>query len=237
MVDDGSPPDRRAAVDRPTRGIMNRTRSSLTALTVVVTLALSGCGLLGGSGDDADTPAAGAAEAGDGTKAGDGGSAEPGAARVGDAVMAEQTVDTPSGELGGTLTTTLRSVEVQDEVLTVRWALRWDNDAQPDDASASHLDLGIDWVLTATDPVGLVQYRPFCTEGSWKGSSPDPQQCSYHIVGSPRYPFDGFVNHATIEAWAQLPVPEGTPATIDVLPGQGLPAFTAAEITYLDGAE
>ncbi|QJW37510.1 hypothetical protein [Cellulosimicrobium protaetiae] len=217
---------------------MNRARSSLTALAVIATLALSGCGLLGGSPEDADPPAASSAQADEGgAEAGVDEAAAGGAARVADSVMAEQTVDAPSSELGGELTTTLRSVEVQDEILTVRWALRWDSDDQPDDASASHLDLGIDWVLTATDPVGLVQYRPFCTEGSWKGGSPDPQQCSYHIVGSPRYPFDGFVNHATIEAFAQLPAPEGSPATIDVLPGQGLPVFTAAEITYLDGAE
>jgi hypothetical protein len=208
---------------------MNRARTSLAALTVVV-LTLSGCGLLGGS-PDGDGPVA-AAEAGT-----DAGGDDAGGARVVDSVMAEQTTDAPSPGLGGELTTTLRSVEVQDEVMTVRWALRWDDDAQPDDASASHSDLGIDWVLTTTDPVGLVQYRPFCTEGSWKGGSPDPQQCGYHIVGSPRYPFAGFVNHATIEAWAQLPAPEGSPATIDVLPGQGLPAFTAAEITYLDGDE
>ncbi|MBD5786850.1 hypothetical protein IF650_11740 [Cellulosimicrobium terreum] len=214
---------------------MNRTRSSLVALAAVLTFTLSGCGLFGGSGGDADPPASGAAQ----EPGGEEGGTEPsdvGTASVADtdAVMAEQTVDAPSEAVGGTLTTTLRTVEVQGDVMTVRWALRWDADGQADDVAASHLDLGIDWVLTATDPVGLVQYYPFCTEGSWKGDSPDPQQCSYHIVGSPRYPFDGFVNHATIEAWAQLPAPEGSPGTVDVFPGQGLPSFTGAQVTYLD---
>ncbi|GAA1973986.1 hypothetical protein GCM10009718_07430 [Isoptericola halotolerans] len=147
-----------------------------------------------------------------------------------DVVMAEQTVDTP-GEAGGTLTVVLRTLEVRDDTTTLRYALRWDNDDAPDGATASHYQLGIDWVPTVTDTAALVQYRPFCTQGAWKDGAISQQQCGFNVTASPRFPFDGFVNHATIEGWATLPAPDGEPATLDVALGQGLPVFTGATVS------
>lgn len=152
-----------------------------------------------------------------------------------DVVMAEQTIDTP-GEAGGTVTVTLRTLEVRDGTTTVRYALRWDSDDAADDEAASHHDLGIDWVPTVTDTEALVQYRPFCTKGSWQGGAIDQQRCSFDVTASPRYPFDGFVNHATVEGWAMLPAPDGEPATLDVAVGQGLPVFTGATVSFADGS-
>ncbi|WP_407318886.1 hypothetical protein UQW22_00405 [Isoptericola halotolerans] len=144
--------------------------------------------------------------------------------------MAEQTIDTP-GEAGGTITVTLRTLEVRDDVTTVRYTLRWDDDGAADDETAGHSDLGVDWIPTVTDTAALVQYRPFCTKGSWQEGAISQQQCGYSATASPKYPFDGFVNHATIEGWAMLPAPDGEPGTLDVTLGQGLPVFTGATVT------
>jgi hypothetical protein len=151
-----------------------------------------------------------------------------------DVVMAEQTIDTP-GAAGGTLTVTLRTLEVRDDTTTVRYAVRWDNDDAGADEAASHHDLGIDWVPTVTDTASLVQYRPFCTQGAWKDGAVSQQQCGFNVTASPRFPFDGFVNHATIEGWAMLPAPDGEPGTLDVAIGQGLPVFTGATVSSEGG--
>jgi hypothetical protein len=173
-------------------------------------------------------------------------SAGPGTATVADQVMAEQTIAAPHGggdAKGGDLTVTLRAVEVADGTTTVRWALRWDDDAAPADAGASYYDLGVEPVTTVTDREALKAYRPFCTEGAWQADTDDATQagiaqirCRESMLVSPLEKFAfAFPNHGTIEVSALLPAPEGSPDTVDVLPGDGLPLFTDATVTYADG--
>ncbi|MCB7136692.1 hypothetical protein [Cellulosimicrobium marinum] len=222
---------------------MNRTHLTLAALCAVSVLALSGCGLFGGGAAQDATPGAAATD-GAAADPGPGGTDAP-TARVADAVLAEQTLATPTGggaPMGGELTVTVRALEVQDETMTLRWALRWDNDDLPDDAAASYNDMGVDPVATVTDPANLVAYRPFCTEGAWQ---PDTEsvtdaglaqlECRRSMLVSPLENITfGFPNHGTVEAYAVLPAPTERVDSLDVLPAQGLPAFTDVTVTYLD---
>src|SRR5690606_8132942 len=144
---------------------------------------------------------------------------------------------------GGDVTVTLRAVEVGSENMTVRWALRWDDDDAPDDAGASYYDLGVVPATTVTDGDALKAYKPYCTEGAWQADTADVAdenlerlKCSKSMLVSPLENISfKFPNHGTIEAWAVLPAPEGEPATVDVAPGEGLPLFTDATVTYVDG--
>ncbi|MGF0115878.1 hypothetical protein ACQFYA_06055 [Promicromonospora sp. Marseille-Q5078] len=200
-------------------------------------LVLSGC-----TGGDADAPGGAATGSSDGVQD----AAGPGTATVADQVMAEQTIATPHGggdAWGGEVTVTLRSVEVAGGTTTVRWALRWDDDEAPADAGASYYDLGVEPSTTVTDREGLKAYKPFCTEGAWQEDTDEPvkaslaqQRCRASMLVSPLENITfTFPNHGTIEVSAVLPAPEGEPASVDVLPGEGLPLFTGATVTYADG--
>lgn len=158
----------------------------------------------------------------------------PGTEDAPTAALAEETVDTP-GEAGGTLTVTLRDLEVRGDVTTVQWALAWESETAADDATANHYELGIGYVPSITDTEGLVLYKPFCTNGSWKEGALSQQQCSLSLTAAPQYGFTGFVNNATVEGWASFPAPEGQPATLDVALAEGLPIFTGVEVAYMDG--
>ncbi|MEL7975621.1 hypothetical protein AAG589_07130 [Isoptericola sp. F-RaC21] len=214
------------------------------ALALVGALFLAGC--TGGGGDDGGSAAGGAGEAPASQAAEGGGETDPGTASVADQVMAEQTIATPHGSdaaPGGELTATLRAVEVADGAMTVRWALRWDDEDAPADAGASWYDMSLEPSTTVTDRAGLKAYRPFCTEGAWQEDTDDSTaaavaqiKCRESMLVSPleKHAFD-FPNHGTIEVSAVLPAPEGKPATVDVLPAEGLPLFTGATVTYADG--
>jgi len=218
-----------------------RTRTAAVSLALAGAFLLAGC-TGGGSDDGADGTDGGAAQE---QAAQGGGAADPGTASVADQVMAEQTIAAPHGggdAMGGEVTVTLRSVEVGGGTTTVRWALRWDNDDAPADAGASYYDLGVEPATTVTDREGLKAYRPFCTDGAWQADTDDATQagiaqmrCRDSMLVSPLDKFFDFPNHGTIEVSAVLPAPEGTPATVDVLVAEGLPLFTAATVTYLDG--
>lgn len=215
-----------------------RTRTA-TALALAGALLLAGC-----TGDD-DAPGGAQAE-GAGAAAG-GAPSDPGTASVADQVMAEQKIATPQGSdsaPGGEVTATLRAVEVADGTMTVRWALRWDDDESPADAGASWYDMSLQPATTVTDREALKAYRPFCTEGAWQAdteSASDAQNeqrsCRDSMLVSPLDKhFFKFPNHGTIEVSAVLPAPDGEPATVDVLPAEGLPLFTDATVTYGDGS-
>jgi hypothetical protein len=218
---------------------MPSTRPAALAVAAVVALTISGCGLVRGADETAPSSAAPTSQE-EGTTVD-----EVGTARVADGVMAEQTVATPQGggdARGGELTVTIRALEVQGGTMTLRWALRWDDDTAASDAGASYYDMGVDPVATVTDPVNLVAYRPLCTEGAWQ---PDTEsvgdrglaqmRCQDSMLVSPlENVFFEFPNHGTVEAYAVLPAPEERVETLDVLPAEGLPAFTAVEVTYLD---
>lgn len=211
------------------------------ALALAGALLLAGCtGDDGGSGNDADA-----------ADAVGGGASDPGKASAPDGVMAEQKIGTPGGSAGD-VTVTLRSVEVGAENMTVRWALRWDDDEAAPDAEIDYNDMGVVPTTTVVDRSVLKAYKPYCTDGAWQ---PDlskvdevvneettialqQKRCEESMTVSPRDRFDfDFPNHGTIEAWAILPAPEGKPATVDVAPAEGLPLFTDATVTYLDGDE
>lgn len=206
------------------------------ALTVTVALA-AGCS---GGGD--------AAGGGEATPEADGATpAAAGTANPGDGEMATKTTATPHGggdEWGGEVTMTLRTVEVADGTMTVRWALRWDDDEAPADAGASYYDMGLEPSTAVTDRENLKLYRPFCTEGSWQAetvSAGDAQleqmKCRDSMLVSPLENIEfKFPNHGTVESWAVLPAPEGKPGQVDVAPVEGLPMFTDATVTYADGA-
>jgi len=224
------------------------------ALALAAALLLAGCT---GSPADDDATGDGASQE-DGGAAGDAGDAQaeggatgddasgPGTATVADQVMGEQTIATPQGggnDRGGEVTVTLRSVEAGSTTMTVRWALRWDDDEAPADAGAGYYDLGIEPVTTVTDRDGLKAYRPFCTNGAWQEdtanttkASMSQLKCRESMLVSPldKHTFK-FPNHGAIEVSAVLPAPEGKPATVDVLPAEGLPLFTGATVTYADG--
>ncbi|MFC8922354.1 hypothetical protein [Cellulosimicrobium sp. NPDC057127] len=217
---------------------MPSTRPAAVAVAAVLALTVSGCSLVRGA--DETAPSSGAPAAEESTAAVDG----VGTARVADGVMAEQTVDAPGEGDAGTLTVTIRELAVQGGTMTLRWALRWDDDGAAGDASISYYDMGVEPVVTVTDPANLVAYRPLCTEGAWQ---PDTEsvaergsaqsRCQATMLVSPlENVFFDFPNHGTVEAYAVLPAPEERVETLDVLPAEGLPAFTAVEVTYLDDA-
>lgn len=211
-----------------------RTRTALAAITLVGALTLSAC-----TGDDGDD------SGGSGSEQAGGGAADPGAANAPAGTMAEKTIATPHGDdaSGGEVTVTLRSVEAGPENMTVRWALRWDDDEVPADEGVSYADMGISPITTVTDRAALKAYRPYCTRGAWQPGDdvefPGNERafCEDSMLVSPLddVTFD-FPNHGTIEAWAILPAPDGNPKTVDVAPAEGLPMFTDATVTYLDGA-
>lgn len=215
-------------------------RRALLALvpTAVAALLLAGCT------GPADDGASGDASAAPGEAA----TAEraPGSARAATGVMAEQTVGTPQGagdDRGGEVTLTLRAVEVSGGTMTVRWALRWDDDEAEAGAGISYFDMGVAPVTTVTDGRNLTAYRPFCTEGSWQPGDEVgiaeraglQMRCEESMLVSPLEDvFFEFPNHGTVEGWSLLPAPEERVETVDVLPLEGLPAFTGAEVTYVD---
>ncbi|MFE7405682.1 hypothetical protein [Isoptericola sp. NPDC057559] len=212
-----------------------------TALALAGSLLLAGC--TGEADDDATATTGGPEQGADAEQA----AADPGTATVADQAMAEQKLATPHGSdaaPGGEVTVTLRAVEVGDGVMTVRWALRWDDDAAPADAGVSWYDMSVEPATTVTDRAGLKAYRPFCTEGAWQedtDSATDAAlaqiRCRESMLVSPleKHSFE-FPNHGAVEVSAVLPAPEGEPATVDVLPAEGLPLFTDATVTYRDGA-
>ncbi|WP_166845816.1 hypothetical protein [Isoptericola sp. BMS4] len=220
-----------------------------TAVRLPAAIAVTGvlaAGCTGGEQDDGQggdatqsTQSTGSAPAAD---------ADPavGTADAGDGEMATRSTATPHGSgdaWGGEVTTTLRSVEVADGTMTVRWALRWDDDEAPADAGASYYDMGLEPVTTVTDRESLTLYRPFCTDGAWQPETErasdaglEQLRCRESMLVSPLEKIQfAFPNHGTVESWAVLPAPEGNPEKVDVAPVEGLPMFTDATVTYADG--
>ncbi|MCC2307532.1 hypothetical protein [Cellulomonas chengniuliangii] len=201
----------------------HRTTRLLAPAALVALLALSGCT----SSDEPDAPA--------GNPSATAAAEQPAAAAATtSASLAEQTFDATAGDdvSGGTITTTLRALEVSGEAMTLRWAVRWDNDDAPDDATTHMFDLGIENMPTLTDPVNLKQYRPLCAEGSWQGELADLLACQNSALVSPSETvFFKFPNHATVEAWAVFPAPQDDDAVFEVLIAEGWPAFSGVRAT------
>jgi hypothetical protein len=204
----------------------NRSRALLVPTAFAVLVALSACA--GGGGATAGTT----------TKAGE----EVGAseARTSDtsagtttAVIAEQKFaatgsGTTKDAAGGTVTTTLRALEVSGKTMTLRWAIRWDNPDQAKDVETSMSDLGAKNLPVLTDTVNLKQYRPLCTKGSWKGDAIDDVKCSMSALVSPsEYSQVSLPNHSNVEAWAVFAAPQDKDAKFDVLVVDGWPTFSA----------
>ncbi len=166
-----------------------------------------------------------------------------GTANAGLSVMAQVTVSAGEAgmtidEAGGTVTALLRSVEVSGTVLTISFALQWDDPTSPDDATASAdaLGLGLN-TLMAIDTASMTGFRPFCTEGTYYGKAATDvlgaQRCMTSQLLSPN-PEGGFAypNHGLVEGFAVLPAPDGRPDTLDVALGEPFPMFTAATVSY-----
>jgi len=179
---------------------------------------LSGCGSPGGT----QTPGANNPPA-SGTHPTDSGTAN-----VDMSVMAEATVG--AFLAGGTVTVVLRSVVVGNNMMTVRFAIQWDNDDARDDATDTDVRVGIALEdLMVVDREGLVAYRPLCTKGSYAG---DVGDCRNSQLISPSAWMFQFRNHVLVEGFALLPVPQGHPATVEVFISAPFPPFTNATVTY-----
>ena len=193
-------------------------------------VALSGC--TGGDATPGPTTAASASEAP--RSASGGGSARATAGEV----VAEQTFDAGAsdagdGNPGGSVTATVRSLEVSGRTMVLRWAMRWDNDDAPDDAVASLLDLGIGTSPRMTDTENLKQYLPLCTEGSWQGGVIGSTECANSQLVSPtERVFTKLPNHRDLEAWAVFAAPEDDDVSFEVVLNDGWPTF--ADVTPTD---
>ncbi|MCC2315786.1 hypothetical protein [Cellulomonas xiejunii] len=198
-------------------------RRALVALAAVGVVALtSAC--TGAT----DEPAPSTTASGPAAEGGEGEQAAP-VDDVATQVIAEQTVDTPAGSevAGGEVTLILRDVRVDAEVLTVRWALRWEAPDRGDDEEMSLFDLGIDPVPLVTDTTHLQAFMPLCIKGDWNGDDADRDLCDATMLASPLVPLNTAVrNHSTLEGWAALPAPENEGGSLDVLIADGLPVFT-----------
>lgn len=199
----------------------SRLRRALAALAVVAVVLTSAC-----TGDDGPEPAATSDLAGAG-----GGEAEPAPPvdDVADQVIAEQTVDTPAGSevAGGQVTLILRDVRVDAEVLSLRWALRWEAPERGEDEEMSLFDLGIEPTPVVTDTTHLQAFMPLCVKGDWNGAMLDRQACRASMLASPANVLATKLrNGSTVEGWAALPAPDTEGGSLDVLIAEGLPAFT-----------
>ncbi|MDR0284094.1 MAG: hypothetical protein LBI33_04290 [Propionibacteriaceae bacterium] len=166
-----------------------------------------------------------------------------GTANAGLSVMAQSTVaaggNVAGNGSGGTVTAVLRAVEVSGDVLTVRFALQWDNPAEPNTTTAGGEDLGLSLSdLMAVDGATLTGYRPFCTDGAYDGNSEARIMCYNSQLVSPSVSVLSrggefhFPNHGLIEGFALLPAPEGHPTTLDIGLGAPFALFTGATVTY-----
>jgi len=201
------------------------------AMATVGLALLSGCGIVPGTGTPQGTngppPAATS-------------TSNFGVANADMSVMAQATAAVgaiANGEnVGGSLTGILRSVEVGQEIMTVRFAIQWDNNDAKDTDAADPYHLGLSLSgLTVVDRDNLVAYRVFCTKGSYTSGAGSLQDCVFSQLISPdtEYHTFYFPNHGLVEGYALLPAPKGHPEKVDVSMGSPFPAFTNATVTYV----
>ncbi|ADG75861.1 conserved hypothetical protein [Cellulomonas flavigena DSM 20109] len=205
----------------PSRPPMRRALAALAVAGAVVLT--SAC-----TGDDEPTPAATSDLA---SPAGGGAGEEqaPPVDDVAEQVLAEQTVDTPAGGevAGGQVTLILRDVRVDAEVLSLRWALRWEAPERGEDEEMTLFDLGIEPTPVVTDTTHLQAFMPLCVKGDWNGGTLDRQECRASMLASPVNVLSTRMrNGSTLEGWAALPAPDTEGGSLDVLIAEGLPAFT-----------
>ncbi|WP_250446359.1 hypothetical protein [Actinotalea sp. C106] len=212
---------------------MTRHRLLLPTAAVALLIGLAGC-TDAESADETPAPtstSAAASDEGQDEVGGDSAAEDSGVRGTTDAVLAEQTFDAGAegegdGNPGGTLTTMVRSLEVSGETMTLRWAMRWDNDEAADDASASMYDLGVSALPQMTDTVNLKQYLPLCTDGSWQGGAIDNQRCGQTALVSPtNVVYTELPNHAVVEGWAVFAAPQDEGASFDLLVAEEWPSF------------
>lgn len=200
----------------------------------VLAVSLTGC--FGSPDAPGDTPSATATDAAD-TDAADTGASDSGSAGtvVGRNLLAEQTVDAPNPEAGGSVTVGLRSLVVDGDVMTLRWTLGWENDSGNAAESANLFSLGVGRIPAVIDGANLVMYRPFCEDGSWKSGAVDRIRCEGSVVVSPQSVIGIEVpNGGQIEAWAVFPAVADGVETVDVQMPEGLPGFTQVTVARAD---
>ena len=88
-----------------------------------------------------------------------------------------------------------------------------------------------------TDGTNLKVYKPFCTQGSWTGGVLERQSCGFTVLASPDHEGFDLTNHATQEAWAILPAPQGKPGPLEVVPFEGGPTFSGVTPVVLDAGK
>lgn len=202
-------------------------------------IALSGC--TGGDGAARDDQSPSVAGETEGANPGDDATSDSTAGsgnRAGTttAVLSEQTFDATARDAenapAGTVTTTLRALEVSGQTMTLRWAFRWDNPDVADTATTSLYDLSVDNLPKLTDTTNLKLYGPLCTNGSWTGGIViNVESGQSALVSSSKPVFFTFANHTTVEAWAVFAAPQDEKATFDVLLIDGSPNFASVTPT------
>ncbi|UZN02670.1 hypothetical protein [Cellulomonas sp. S1-8] len=196
-------------------------RRALTGLAVGGVLVLLG-GCTGDADGPVDPPSGSASQTA-------GEPAPPPVDDVAAQVIAEQTIDTPVGSenAGGTLTLTLRDVRVDAEVMTLRWALRWDAADPGSEGSMSLFSLGVEPTPVVTDTTNLRAYMPLCTQGAWNAGGAERSLCRGSMLASPvSTTSTQIANGSTLEGWAALPAPDPEGGSLDVLIAEGLPVFS-----------
>ena len=209
----------------------NRSRTFLVPAALSVLIALSGCAAGGDATAGGTASRAGASGGSSDAKKSDT------SAGTTTAVIAQQKFAATAGSggpdnAGGTVTTTLRALEVSGKTMTLRWAMRWDNPGKTNDAKTTLFDLGVTNLPKLTDTVNLKQYRPLCTKGSWQAGLSNLMDCKDSALVSPAdaVEFD-FPNHSTVEAWAVFAAPQDKAAKVDVSVVDGWPAFSGVTPT------
>ena len=211
--------------------VSNRSRVFLVPAAFAVLIALSGCA----GGKDA-TAGGTTPKAGGEVSSSDAKTSQTSAGTT-TAVIAEQKFAATGSfatkdNAGGTVTTTLRALEVSGKTMTLRWAIRWDNPDQAKDVKTSMLDLGATNLPTLADTVNLKQYRPLCTKGSWQAVGIQSLlACEASALVSPSEMTFSISNHSTVEAWAVFAAPQDKDAKVDVLVVDGWPTFSAVTQT------
>lgn len=136
-------------------------------------------------------------------------------------VPAQAVISTPG--TSGTLTVTVRSVEVSAGATVVTWAMRWDDpDKSADDRSpVGYFYDGDAKAPTLVDRTAMQVHYPLCQEGSWNGGK--PAACGTDGLYSPNaHDSMKLTNHQTLEAWAVFSEVGPDTQTVDLMLPAGL---------------
>lgn len=123
----------------------------------------------------------------------------------------------------GTLTVTVRSVDVSAGTTVVTWAMRWDDPDRADDdrTPVGYFYDGDAKPPTLVDRTAMQVHYPLCPGGAWNGGS--PAVCGFDGLYSPNADDSTkLTNHQTLEAWAVFSEVGPDTQTVDLTMPAGL---------------